>query len=494
MATPSDSAFTQSVNALVTKINDATQAKESLFEQAEIYFQSSQSQARTITQLTQDVEEKRRTIDSALNEIQKNQFREFHNKAQKALNDERSKQSRLRYARLASLNQICTEIIQLCEGTSWQETQQKSARVLATLLLTCPTEGKMVAQTHQRCKPFYKAVLSLRLLDQMLRNEQVENPYVVSRFNEASRFSKPAKAPQNLNLFQKDVAIPLISASMLQDIGMQHPEIQRLLKGSDGSQDPYRVLEKEVRIPLLIMNHEQTIDYANNGLGEGQYSEENDDSAQFKERKERFDKSETNRARLLLSMLNGAIKPKEAVGSALKAAQIYTSIVLSTKPNFNFADLPKATKVVLHSAQKGALTLTSAQSLQQVVGNFPMGFGVVFCHEKISDKAEKNYAYALVNMLNPPKANDPHCRIINSLSPEYPAGKQTVIPQQQNLYFEDAFNQFSALPEKHLDTLAQNIAEKLAQPRGKDTLPNHWSAYAYFHFKKQQNFWLQHKK
>ena len=162
----------------------------------------------------------------------------------------------------------------------------------------------------------------------MLKNQQVENEYIVSRFHESSRFSSPKAGADVLNIFQRDVAIPLLSAAIIQDIGMQHPEIQRLLKGSDGSLNPFRVLEKDVRVPLLIMNHEQTSEFALRGLGEAEFTEEDDDSAAFSERKARFCKRESNRARLLQSMLNSAVKPDGALGSILKAAQIYTSIVL----------------------------------------------------------------------------------------------------------------------------------------------------------------------
>ena len=489
MATPIDNAFTRSVNALVAKIDDATQSKESLFEQAEIYFQGAQSQQHTIAQLERNIEEKRKEVESAINEVQKKQFRDFYQKAQKALKDETVKQARQRYARLKLLAQITTEIIQLCEGKDWQETQLKSAKVLATLLLLCPTEGNGVARIHQRFKPLYKAVLSLRLLDQMLKNQQVENEYIVSRFHESSRFSSPKAGADVLNIFQRDVAIPLLSAAIIQDIGMQHPEIQRLLKGSDGSLNPFRVLEKDVRVPLLIMNHEQTSEFALRGLGEAEFTEENDDSAAFSERKARFCKRENNRARLLQSMLNSAVKPDGALGSILKAAQIYTSIVLSSKPKFNYADLPKATKVVQHSAQKGALSVASAQALQQVVGHFPMGFGVVFCQEPTQGNMPKHYAYAVVNELNPAHPSEPLCRVVSTLDPSCKRGAQRRIKQTQNLFFEHVSAHFSKLSPEVLSSLADNIASELAQPKDKALLPKSWSPHGFFHFKKQQNLW-----
>ncbi|GAC33911.1 hypothetical protein [Paraglaciecola polaris] len=491
MTTPSDNAFTQSVNALVAKINAATQTKSSLFEQAEIYFQGAQSQQRVIQQLTRVVKEKHKDLDSAKNDIQKNHLRELHNNAKKELKDETVKQARQRYARLKYLKQICTDIIQLCEGRDWQETQQKSAKVLTTLLLLCPHEGNNVAPAHQRCKPLYKAVLSLRLLDQLLTSEDVENQYVVSRFHSSSRFSAPSNKSAVLNLFQRDVARPLVSAALLQDIGMQHPEIQRLLKGSDGSFNPFRVLEKDVRIPLLIMNHEQTMDYVSLGLGTEEYDEENDDSPEYVQRKAHFDKNENNRYRLTQSMLNDAIKPKEALGSTLKAVQIYTSIVLSTKPKFNVADLPKASKVVLHSAQKGALTLSSANGLQKIVGHFPMGYGVVFGPADAQSMVPTNYAYAVVNALNPKHANEPHCLIITTLDTHHRTGKQFTLPQQQNLYFEPVYQLFSKTPAATLKAVAEKIAITLDQPKNQETLPTYWTVQGYFHFKKQQNLWPQ---
>ncbi|MFT6918817.1 MAG: hypothetical protein ACJA2G_001449 [Cognaticolwellia sp.] len=65
------------------------------------------------------------------------------------------------------LQRICRDILEFCEGESVAETKRKSAELLDTMQLLLPTDGSKVAFENERSKPFYRAVLALRLLDQI---------------------------------------------------------------------------------------------------------------------------------------------------------------------------------------------------------------------------------------------------------------------------------------------------------------------------------------
>ena len=83
--------------------------------------------------------------------------------------------------------------------------------------------------------------------------------------------------------------------------------------------------------------------------------------------------------------------------------------------------------------------------------------------------------------------------MVSSLGEIYPKGEQCTIRSQQNLYFEQVYNQFSTLTPAILDAVAQKIATELDQPKNRVAIPRGWSPYSYFYFKKQQNLWVKSK-
>lgn len=484
--TPDDNPFTKAVNAILLKIDNTSQARDSIFQQAELFYVSQDSKRRFIAKLEEDVQNSQQEVSAAKVNAKKADARTRLVKTQKALSDEQVKQDRQRYSRLKTLQQVCVNIIELSEGKDWQGSLRKSAKLLGTLMLFSPCEGKNVAHSHKKLKPLYKAVLAMRLLDQLLKDNKLDNKYVLSRFNLATRYSS---VPGKLSQFQRDIAIPVISAALLQDIGLQHPEIQRLLKGPDGSLDEFRILDKELRVPFLIMNHEQTLEYIALGLGSRQFEPQDDNSVEYSERKAAFIKLENNKSGLMRSLLNDAIKPKFELGNVLKVAQIYTSIVLSTKPNFNYSDLPKAALVIERAAQKGAVSEAAASSFIKLVGHFPQGYGVVFVRPPSDDQQINAYDYAIVNALCPRVPFEPHCKIITTRLQIAPKEHHGIIRKSQNLYYEESKQQLANLGETRLQEIAQILADNLGQPKRPAAIPGYWLPHGYFYFKKQQNIW-----
>lgn len=484
--TPSDSPYTKSVNELLADVLATSPNKTSVYEQAELFFTSQDSAQRTLSRLAQDITSSMQDIDTAKVEAKKAAAKVRLVKAKKALNDEQGKQDRQRYARLKSFNQVCVKIIQLTEGKDWHETQKKSAKLLGTLLLLSPCEGATVASMHQKLKPIYRGVLAVRLLDQLLKINQLDNRYVISRYNQTNRFSQQAGT---LSQFQREVVIPVISAALLQDIGLQHPEIQRLIKGSDGSLSEFRVLEKELRVPLLVMNHEQTLSYLKEGLGKTQISRENDQSPEYNEFKNAFDKQNINRLGLIRRVLNDAIKPTGSLGNVLKISQIYSSIVLSTKPGFKFSDLPKAAMVIDHTGKKGGLNVAATECFVKLVGHFPQGFGLVFVSPQPNQQPIDQYNYAIVNALEPPNPFAAWCKIVTNQLKIAENHQQTIIYQEQNLYYEQSKQQLGEIDASRLQVVGQALADSLAQPKMVESIPSFWLPHGYFYFKKHQKIW-----
>ncbi|MFT4937587.1 MAG: hypothetical protein ACI88A_000604 [Paraglaciecola sp.] len=467
--------YTKLVVGLTKRIQGSSQGKNSLFELAGFYFTSASSDRRTLATYQQEFDAAKESLHCApTNKISDAKSR--LKSAERVLKNEQQRQQSLRVDRHKLLTAICLSTLELCEGVSWEETQVKSAKLLGTLSLLSPSEGKTYQQVHHLYKPLYKAVLALRLLDKLLDTGGLEHKYLRSRYDKNSRFP-PAHG--QITHFQRDVAIPVIVAALLQDVGMEHPEIQRLLKGPDGSLDEFRVLDKDMRVPLLIMNHEQTMEFITEGIGNARYA------GQTEEARAEFMRQDNNRLSLIRGLLNGAIKPKLDIGNIIKVPQIYTSVILSTKSCFNINDQPKAATMIEHTALKGAISPNAAKCFVAITGHFPQGFGIVFTDA--GEQIASTYQYAIVSAINPKSPHIPKCRVLKSLN-EFDA-KEVLISKNRNMYYKDTRNKLRELDKEKLEKIRQQIMEKFEQVRNTNLLPSYWDPHNYFCIKQHQKLW-----
>jgi hypothetical protein len=224
-----ESIYTSAVSALVKCIKSSTPIKDSLFEQAQTYFQTSDEDKKLVIDLQRQVND----IESALKTTdEKTKKDKNFIAAQLAAKKEQTRQQQARTLRLDSVINICTKLLILAEANDWQETQVNSAKLLGTLQLLSPGEGVKLAQQNQRLKPAYKGIIALRLLDKLLIDEQIKHPYINRYYQGKLRY--PEKE-EELTPFQREVAIPLLIAAIFQDVGLLHPSAQLILKGEDGT-------------------------------------------------------------------------------------------------------------------------------------------------------------------------------------------------------------------------------------------------------------------
>ncbi|WP_339719014.1 hypothetical protein [uncultured Paraglaciecola sp.] len=479
-STLSDSQYTTSVQTLVKQIQNSSAKKDSLFELAALYFTSSDANARVLRTCQENLtstKEYLKSVPEAKRAAAHNQVK----KLQKELHDEKLKQLHKQQQCYKCIASICINVLKLTEGNNQQQTNTRSAKLLATLFMLSSTEGKNRKQMHQLYKPLYKAVLALRLLDKMLAEKKLSNNYIVTRFKPETRFSA---VPNKYSQFQLDVAIPVIIAAITQDIGMQHVEIQRLLKGADGSIDEFRVLDKETRIPLLIMNHEQTQDFITNGIGISVY--EGDDL----EKKIRYEKKQNNRLKFVLGLLVDAVKPSEgSIGNIIKIPQIYSSFILSTKPEYHFQDLPKVITILNNSAKNGAICTNASQCFINLVGHFPLGFGIIYVQNSSPNEQLKDYFYGIVTRLNPQQPTIPTCRKITEKGEEGSEPKHFALKPENNLFYPSVQKKLENLTEETLAEIHEVHIEDLGDARLPSYVKGFWNPYRYFSIQKHQNLW-----
>jgi hypothetical protein len=474
-----ESIYTKAVTTLVKLIQSTTPIKDSLFEQAQLYFESSDDDKKTRLTLQHEVKSIENSL-SAADEKTKAKMDKQLDAAQQTLKKERARQQEERTLRYQRVMDVCAKLLLLAEADSWQETQVNSAKLLGTLQLLSPGEGAKLAQQNQRLKPAYKGVIALRLLDKLLMEEQINNQYINERYQQKTRYPE---IENELTLFQRDVAIPVLIAALFQDIGLLHPRAQLILKGEDGSQDEFRVLGKEDRLALLKINHEQTLDYITHGLGMEQYV------GNSKEERAEFERNEKERLNFTRTLIIDALKPKFGVGNLIKIPQIYASVIFSSKQSYNFLDLPKAGLVIAKAAEGGSVSKVAADSLLSIVGHFPQGYGITYIPKDDDKQDMDRYEYAIVTELNPEDPYVPRCRVATRNLTFISSGQTISVKTESNLYFPAAKKKLEKINPARLEEILRKLVSNFEERRELELIPSYWNPYGFFCYKKLQNLW-----
>jgi hypothetical protein len=474
-----ESTFTKAVNSLVKYIQNSTPIKDSLFEQAQLYFETSDKDYQTRLELQRKAKNIKRSLQAADVKTTTNIGKKF-DAAQLLFKKEQTRQQQACSVRSGKVKDLCTKLLVLSEADNWQETQVNSAKVLGTLQLLSPGEGARLAQQNQRFKPAYKGVIALRLLDKLLVDEKISNHYINERYQEKLRF--PLQEG-DLTLFQRDVAIPLLIAAIFQDVGLMHPKAQLILKGEDGTLDEFRVLGKEDRLALLKINHEKTLDFITHGLGMEPYI------GNSKQERTAFERNEKEKLIFTRTLLIDALKPKLGVGNLIKVPQIYASVIFSSKQSYNFMDLPKAGLVIARAAEGGTISKVIADSLLSIVGHFPQGYGITYIPKDDDRQDMDRYEYAIVTELNPADPYTPRCRVATRKLSFISSGQTISVKTENNLYFSAAKKKLEKINPARLEEILSKLVSNFEERKKLDLIPSYWNPYSFFCYKKMQNLW-----
>jgi len=479
LGTIGKSTYSKSVSALISRIYDNTSVGDSVYEQAIRYFQQAEEQQAEKTELEQQVylfENRQQQVsqkDLALVERNLQQAQSEHNTFQQARDAEAA-------VRMASLKKLCQDVLSLCQGESTEDTNLMSAKLLGTIQLLSPTEGKQVAPSNQKSKHLYKAILALRLLDKLLADGELNNAYVQNKFN-ASKDKKAAA--DEYDPFRDDVQVPLVMAALLQDIGSCHPEAQRILKGDDGKADEFRVLENDERTALLQISYRESLKYVTQGLGLDRYT------GNSRDERDQHLKLEAERQNFVTFLLKNAIKPEHGIGNLLKIPQIYTSVVLSTKASFSYETLPKVTLVLEKGVEKGVYSKVAVDALIAITGVFPQGFGVTYI-PKDSDRQDLDrYEYAIVTGLYPADIRQPICRMVTRNLTYNVSAQGCIISVENNLYYPQARKKLEKISEDRLLEILSKLVSNFEERKNMPLLPRCWHPGEYFSYVKNQNLW-----
>jgi hypothetical protein len=289
--------------------------------------------------------------------------------------------------------------------------------------------------------------------------------------------------PQGYQTFVEQVKIPLVMAALLQDIGNFHPEAQTILCGQEGQLNPSRSLEISVRKELLQINYRATVKFLSQGIGVPIYR------GKSKAEGDIFNATEHKKLSFVKSMLKAAVVPKNGVGNLLKIPQIYSSIILSTKANYNYKLLPKVFNVLYQNAERGICCPKVVEALHKIIGDFPLGYGITFIPQDEHGQNYAHYEYAIVTQLYPAQVNQPVCRIATRKLKFISHGQDIVIKDNFNLHYMDVARNFSSLNKERLNEILVLLSSNYQQRKKLDLMPRCWQTYDYYSIKHNQKLW-----
>jgi hypothetical protein len=471
-----DTNFTGQVKTLLSKIYGTSPLKDSVLDRAITYYD-----LRDFTQLKLDsfvrniTDLKAKPDDKSANRIIKleREQKEYH----RELAFERNE-------RFKHLHDICLEILELSEGENVAETNRKSAKLLGTIQLLSPTEGKKVAIVNETNKPLYKGILALRLLDELCLKKLLPNSYIDQLLQQLGSVSYVNLAIENNELYQNfidRVKIPVLMAAIIQDIGNYHPEAKKIILGKNSQYDHFRSLDVDERKALLQVNYRETVKYLVDGIGSTMYL------GNSKAEREQFNKTEANKLLFIKYLLKGSVQPKLGLGNLLKVPQIYASIVLSTKESYNYKLLPKVYQALYQNAERGVCRKDIVDLLYKITGAFPQGYGITYIPNDSDDNVR--YEYGVVTQLYPENADEPICRSATRNLAFIGYGHDMVINKNCNLYYVDTAKKFSLISKERLNEILELLSSNYQERQSLDLLPRCWQPTEYFSIKNHQKLW-----
>ncbi len=480
-----NSHFTTQVKSLIARYFSRSSVQDSVLDRSISYFTSykfESQQKNILTEKLAKIEEKLPSVRGS----SKVELEQQQNQIKIKLLGITEQLSALKKARYDHLFRLCEEIVQLSEGDSFAENNRKSAQFLGTIQLISPTEGKKIAESNEQCKGIYKAILALRMLDALCIKDQVNDPYI-KQYTQAIPVQKfqqfATEAPEAYQNFLLWVKIPIVMSALLQDIGNFHPDAQQILLGENGEQDPNRTLPIEERKQLLQINYRETIRYLVDGLGLQPYV------GNSREERDSFVEAEQARLVFVRQLLKSSVSPKEGIGNLLKVPQIYSSIILSTKANYQYKLLPKVYQVLNQNAERGSCSQHAVDLLYRITGMFPQGYGITYIPSEFDGQPSDSYEYAIVTHLYPDNPEQPKCRIATRKLSFIGYGHDVEVVKDRNLYFPQTVKKISGMSKERLNEILELLASNYQERQSLDLLPRCWHTKDFFSMKNNQKLW-----
>jgi hypothetical protein len=464
---------------MVNAISGNEDEKPSLYQQAAKYFKDEPANKQKLQLIKTEIEQ----VILAKNEQSGDKAAKLEGTVVHLQNKYKHELRLQKHDRITRLNDavdMCLNLLSLSEGEDFEDTQLKSAKFLTTLVLFSPGRGKKLAELHQKLKPAYKAVLSLRVLDKLVIDGVVKNAYMMKNYDPEKRYEPETS---DYICYTQSVLIPIMIAAIFQDVGLQHPDLVELLNGEEGEKDRFRLLENEEREKMLRLNYQYTIDYLQNGLGC------QESSSITAEEVAEFDEAEQQRLKFQLGLVLEANSSKLGTSEIIKIPQIYASVIFSTKRSFQRKSLATASILIEQLAVKKVVSKPIAKAFVDIVGQFPLGYGIVYIPKDMRGNELELYEYAIVSGLNPELSDEPICRPVTKNLMFIAYSKTMVVDKGINLHFPIARKKLMKIDPKRLAEIMEKLTYNFKAEESAAVVPYYWEPHDYFCVEGNQNLW-----
>ena len=476
-----ENSYSKNLTKLIGGLLSGSRFQLSVYGTAARFFGRDEQDTADIAQLQDIWEQSQARLAQANRKTEASLIADVQQKRQR-LFDAEHRYEQLQQQRYNQLHLICQQLLELTEGQSRQETILRSSRLLGTLQLLAPSEGDSMAAMQQKYKPFYKAVLSLRLLDHLLEQKLITNSYILKKAQQRAEMLQ-LPGPQPYCPFRDDVQIPLLMAVLLQDVGHYHPDALRLLR-ADGSQPNYRLqFSAAERQEFLDVSLQASLRFLLKGIGMPLYR------GNSKSERAEFQQNEQEKIAFAATVLRTAAAPGSGVGNLLRIPQVYASAVLPGRARFIYESLPKVALILKNGARAGQYDERMVDQLLTITGIFPQGYGIVYLPKEKSAAAPERYEFAIVNSLYPPSPETPLCRGVTRNLRFKTSGQNLAVSVDHNLYFKPARQKLAVIPEARLQEILSKLSSNFEPAQLRHFLPRCWHPDEFFAPAKHQNLW-----
>ncbi|WP_199608757.1 V-type ATP synthase subunit I domain-containing protein [Flocculibacter collagenilyticus] len=313
------------------------------------------------------------------------------------------------------------------------------SQFLGTIALSTPLpDEKVRCVRNEKFKPIYIAALTVGLFDQIRCkvdfNVEYLNRHLSEIFNNDTiklGLHDPAMPAEVKIAYREEILKPLANAALIQHIGSYSPEAEAIF-----DDDRYRQLTLHEREQLIEVLHAKSMDYMKYAIGIPPKRFDNKDD------KQAYMDYESGKMQFTLSILNSLSQQQNELGDVLRIPMVYSSFMVSTKPDFDYEEIYDAYNIIAKGAKQQRYRQDYAELFLNMVGRFPLGSGIFFISQE-SGVIERG----IVSSLYPEDADSAICKQITKNQIQSLSQTEVVVDKKTNIYFKEARNLSEYEPE-----------------------------------------------
>ncbi|WP_440906042.1 hypothetical protein ACMZOO_07355 [Catenovulum sp. SX2] len=319
------------------------------------------------------------------------------------------------------------------------------SQFLGTIALSVPApEEKVRHVRNDKNKPIYIAALTIALfeshrmagykhipflqakLDRLFPTEEHQTLSLLAEAHEVSPDFVPTShlKPMPLDLkaiYREEVLKPLAKAALVQSIGSHSQECKDIL-----GEDKYRILANDEREKLVHAIRVKSVEFIQKGIGIP--------PKRFNTKQEQAEyvKEHTTLLKFMIKMQQSLQKPLDPLGDLVRIPMVYSSIILSTKPEFDYTQIYEAYDILAQGANQKQYREDYTNVFLSMVGRFPLGSGVYMIQQQTGEVER-----AIVSSLFPLKPDEPIVKQITRRQLQFLSHMELLVHPKSNMYFDN---------------------------------------------------------